>query len=448
MNWSLHARLLLAATLVLGGFLGATGVTLDEAFRASSEQALRDRLLGHIYGLLAAAEEADSGLRLPSLLADPRFNRPGSGYYARIDGPDVGLVWRSPSTTGSEVEFGRRQAPGAQGFERFTDAHGGRLAALSYGVAWEFFDGSERRYTFSVAQSLAPLQQELAGFRRTLWSWLGGAAALLLLAQLAVLRWGLGPLRRVVRELREVEEGQRRQISGVYPPELLGLTDNINSLIRHAESQQARYRHSMDDLAHSLKTPLAVLQTSAEAGDAIDTPLANAVNEQVARMNTIVQHQLGRAAGSGRTALVKPLALAPLAERIGRSLQKVYREKGVAFELDIDPQLTVPADEADLMELLGNLMDNAWKYGTGRVRMSGRPFDRGGVALRIEDDGPGIPPARAEALIQRGRRGDQSQPGQGIGLAVADELIRLYGGRLRIGRSELGGADLHIDLPA
>lgn len=449
MTLSLHARLLIAASLVLGGFLGATGLALDEAFRTSSEQALRERMLGHIYALLAAAEEDTEGqrLRLPALLADPRFNQPGSGYYARIDSEDQGLLWRSPSTTGSNLKFGRTQPPGGQEFERITGPGGVETAVLSFGIAWEFFEGGERRYTFSAAQSLEPWQAELAGFRRTLWSWLGGAALLLLLAQGAVLGWGLRPLRRVAGELQRVEAGERSELGGGYPRELHGLTANINSLLRHAETQQARYRNSMDDLAHSLKTPLAVLQTSADAAGRESDPLVAAVNEQVMRMNAIVHHQLGRAAGSGRSALVKPLALAPLAERIGRSLHKVYRDKPVQFELDVAPDLRLAADEADLMELLGNLLDNAWKYCAGRVRLRGRAQAGGGVTLRLEDDGPGMPPERVAELIQRGRRGDQSQPGQGIGLAVVNELIRLYRGRLEIGRSELGGAELRIDLP-
>ncbi len=449
MRLSLHARLLIAASLVLGGFLGATGLALDKAFRNSSEQALRERLLGHVYALLAAAEEDPEGrLTLPDLLTDPRFNQPGSGYYARVDTPDDGLLWRSPSNTGSSLAFGREQEPGQQGFERFAGPKGGQFAALSFGIAWEFFDGIERRYTFSVAQSLAPLRAELSGFRRTLWSWLGAAALLLLLAQGAVLGWGLRPLRRVAGELQRVEAGERRQLGGRYPRELQGLTVNINSLIRHAESQQTRYRHSMDDLAHSLKTPLAVLQTSADAAGPEAAPLVAAVGEQVARMNAIVQHQLGRAAGSGRRALVKPLAVAPLAERIGRSLLKVYREKAVDFELDVPAGLRLPADEADLMELLGNLLDNAWKYCAGRVRLQARILADGATELRLEDDGPGMPPERVAELLQRGRRGDQSQPGHGIGLAVADELVRLYGGRLEIGRGSLGGAELRIRLPA
>jgi two-component system sensor histidine kinase PhoQ len=446
MNLSLHVRLLLAASLVLSGFLGLTGAALDRAFRDSSEQALQAQLLGHVYGLLAAADEdPQGGLKIPPLLTDPRFNQPGSGYYARVDALGQGLLWRSPSTTGSNYEFARPQAPGAYEFHRGPDRSGrGERYAISFGVAWEFFDGHEQRYTFSVAQNLGPFMEQQAGFRRTLWFWLGGAAVLLLLVQGAVLGWGLRPLRRVAAELRTVQAGERERLEGTYPRELRGLTVNINSLIHHAQAQQARYRHSMDDLAHSLKNPLAVLQAAAEAAPLDAQQLAATLAEQVTHMSGIVQHQLARAASSGRTTLVRPLAVAPIAERIGRSLHKVYRDKAVAFEMEIPEEVAFPAEEGDLMELLGNLMDNAWKFCRSRVQMAAGVEPRRGLWIRIQDDGPGIPKDSVTQVLQRGRRADQTKPGQGIGLAVADELIRLYGGTLEIGRSELGGADMSI----
>jgi two-component system sensor histidine kinase PhoQ len=384
---------------------------------------------------------------LPYLLADPRFNRPGSGYYARLDAQGRGLLWRSMSTTGSDFDFGRPQSPGAYEFHRAPGADGsGERYIISFGVAWEFSDGREQRYTFSVAQDLGTFMEQQAGFRRTLWLWLGGAAGLLLLVQGGVLGWGLMPLRRVAAELRRVEAGERERLEGRYPRELRALTTNINSLIHHAQAQQARYRHSMDDLAHSLKNPLAVLQAAAESPQD-DRHLATTLAEQVSHMSGIVQHQLARAASSGRTTLVRPLALGPVAQRIGRSLAKVYRDKAVAFDLSIPREVALPAEQGDLMELLGNLMDNAWKFCQGRVRMDAGVEQRGGVWIRIQDDGPGIPEDGAFKLLQRGLRGDQSKPGQGIGLAVADELIRLYGGTLEIGRSGLGGADMMIRFP-
>lgn len=446
MNLSLHVRLLLAASLVLGGFLGLTGVALDRAFRDSSEQAVKDQLLSHVYALLAAADEdPQGGLKLPELLTDPRFNQPGSGYYARVDALGKGLVWRSASTTGSDYDFARTQTPGAAEFHRGADgADSGERYTISFGVAWEFFDGREQRYTFSVSQDLGPFMEQQAGFRRTLWLWLGGAAVLLLLVQGAVLGWGLRPLRQVAAELRRVELGERERLEGTYPRELRGLTVNINSLIHHAQAQQSRYRHSMDDLAHSLKNPLAILQAAAESEPRNAEQLAATLGEQVSHMSGIVQHQLARAASSGRTALVRPLALRPMAERIGRSLHKVYRDKSVAFEMGIPEEVMFPVEEGDLMELLGNLMDNAWKFCRGRVRMEAGLDPQRGLWIRLEDDGPGIPEGSVSQVLERGRRADQTKPGQGIGLSVADELIRLYGGSLTIGHSALGGADMLI----
>ncbi|MEN8166036.1 MAG: ATP-binding protein [Pseudomonadota bacterium] len=441
---SIHGRLLLAASLVLTAFLGVTGLALDKAYRSSSEEALMARLQTSIYAILAAAKEDEKGLLiLPAVLTDPRFNLPDSGLYAEVKGPQIGFYWRSGSSVGRSLNFLRRVGPGESSYQLAGTTSAGGLMTLSFGVVWEDFMGREVEYVLAVAEDLQPYQEQIGTFRNTLFSWLGGAALLLLLAQGWVLRWGLRPLRSVVTELRNIESGQSGRLSGDYPRELQGLTQNINSLIRHAETRQQRYRDSLGDLAHSLKTPLAILQGLADQLRHGDEDQQQTLTEQVSRMNQIVSHQLQRAAASGRALLIKSLPVRPAVERIARSLSKVYLEKGIEWEISISRDAGFPGDEGDLMEVLGNLMDNAWKYGRSRVRVTGHTKNQA-LELHVEDDGEGIPPERMEEVLQRGRRLDEHQPGQGIGLAVAADIISAYGGRLTIEHSLLGGSDVAI----
>lgn len=445
---SIHQRLLLAASLVLTAFLGLTGLALDKAFRSAAEEALQARLYSSVYALLAAAEEGKEGvLTMPPVLTDPRFNRPDSGLYARVDGQQTGYRWQSGSGLGRGLDFARQVTPGASKIERVQLPGGEAVLSLSFGVVWEDFNGRELEYILAVAEDLKPQLEQIAAFRNSLLLWLGGAAVLLLLAQGLVLRWGLTPLRQVAEALTEIESGRSEQLQGHYPRELSPLTSNINSLIRHARARQQRYRDSLGDLAHSLKTPLAILQAMADQSEPVERDKQRQLSEQVRHMNQIIGHQLQRAAASGRTSLTHNIPVRPVVERLANTLNKVYAAKGVVWQIDIADKVGFQGDEGDLMELLGNLMENACKYGHGQVRVDGEIGD--GICLRVADDGPGIPPAQAEDVLQRGHRADQQQPGQGIGLAVVVDILKAYGGSLKIDRSvELGGAMMSIRLPA
>ena len=442
---SLHSRLLLAASLVLAGFLGATGLALDKAFRVSAEAAMQDRLQSHIYALLAAADEDEDGRMIPAQeLPEPRFSKPDSGLYAIITRHDGQLLWNSGSLTGHDMGVTVQQQPGERSFSLLARS-GLQLYALAFGVAWEDYAGTESLYTFTVAEDTSVFQTKIDSFRSTLWRWLGGMAVVLLLAQGIILRWGLRPLRIVTADLQQIEKGHADRLDGHYPKELTGLTSSLNSLIEHSKTVQIRYRNSLDDLAHSLKTPLAILQSS--DSDSSSDPDANhsLVREQVERMDAIISHQLQRAAVSGRTTLAKPVPVGRVMERLVRSLDKVYREKQVTVDLELDPSATFTGDEADLTEILGNLLENAYKYCNRAIRTRvSTDQQTDGVEISIEDDGPGIAGEQVDTLLQRGKRMDESIPGQGIGLSMASEIIAVYGGQLTFSASPLGGTLLRV----
>jgi len=448
MRRSIHFRLLLAATLVLAAFLGLAGIAVEQAYHNSSRQALREGLLASVYSLLAAAQEDEAGgMRLPELLPDPRFNQPASGLLAVVEALNGEYRWRSASALGTSLEWPHISAePGRPLYGEVPDADGRRHALIQFAIVWEL-DGGEWNYLISVAEDLAGFEAEQAAFRRTLWLWLAGVALLLLLAQGAVLRWGLRPLRQVAGALRDVEAGRAERLGGDYPAELQGLTENINSFIEQSARRQARYRNSLDDLAHSLKTPMAVLQGALDAqGDEDCVSLRQTAAEQMARMQAIVGRQLQRAAASGGRVLARPVEVRPVAERLIASLRKVYRDHELDIDLTLSKDAAFRGDPTDLMEILGNLLDNAFKHARHRLALSVRQ-EKGVLRLEIDDDGPGIPAEIRDEVLQRGMRGDESVAGQGIGFAAAEEIISAYGGRLDLDDSPLGGARVVVSFP-
>lgn len=452
MTLSLNARLLLASSLVLAGFLGGTGAVLDTAFRDSAETALRDRLQGQVYALLAASDLDGSGrLALPAELPDPRLSLIGSGLYAEVQDEHGAPAWRSKSLLGRNISYPPAPALGARAFARVHDDRNTPLYSLGFTVSWETEAGREQRYTYRVSENLASFNAQVKRFRTSLWGWLGAAALLLLISQALVLRWSLAPLRRVADELRAIESGLAQRLGGRYPRELKQLTDNLNGLLENADSHLKRYRDSLGNLAHSLKTPLAVLRGAVD-GERDSERLRALAREQLDAMTYLIEHQLQRAAAAGRRSLAAPVEIAPLAAKIVTALAKVYADKGVRVAMEIAPDARFHGDAGDLTELLGNLLDNAHKWCRGRVRLRAHRIAAAGalpaaLEIVVEDDGPGVPEELQARVLQRGTRADESTPGHGLGLAMVQDAVTLYGGELTLGQSELGGLAVRLRFP-
>ena len=277
-----------------------------------------------------------------------------------------------------------------------------------------------------------------------LWGLLGIMVVLLLTTQMLVLRWGLQPLRKVSIELAAIESGQQESLKSAYPSELQLLADNINSLIAHEHKQQKRYRNGLADLAHSLKTPLAVLQGAIHSDDN-ETSRHQAIQEQIDRIDNIIQYQLRRAATAGSSPGMGIIILRPLADRIVATVAKAYRNKQPDIAIQIDSNIGLRIDEGDLMELLGNLVDNAFKWCRQRIQLSANYQDNQ-VVIQVTDDGPGIQPNQIARILERGVRADQSTPGHGIGLAIVRDIVQVYGGELSIENHPAGGACITLRL--
>ena len=437
---SLRARLMLGATLVLIAFVAGAGLAVQRAHADSVRAARFSQLQSTVYLLLAGAElDARGMLVMPAAFPEPRLSLPGSGLYANVVNLARGEAWQSTSAVGLSPPFLRSVPVGQWRYD--TVSAGGRdYLAIGYGVTWA---GRAQAVplVLSVLEDKAEFDREIRVFERTSWTWLGGAVVLLLLSQTALLNWGLAPLRRVAHEIRSIEHGEQAEIEGRYPMEIAALTNNLNTLIKQERVRQTRYREALSFLAHSLKTPLAVLRTA--LGEPANLPAI--VNQQVARMDDIVQHQLGRAAASGASRFAPYLSLAPVLNRIRDSLQKVYAAKALVFAFDCPSELNWQIDEGDAFELLGNVMDNAAKWARHRVTVEVRR-EAARLHIRVDDDGPGF--GDTQSILQLHVRGDEKVPGHGVGLAVVSDLVASHGGELNLSRSDLGGARLDIVLRA
>ncbi|MCL1634705.1 ATP-binding protein [Luteimonas sp. SX5] len=454
---SLAARQLLAASLGLIAFLALAGYALDRAFVDTAESNLRQRLESYALAYAAGTEfDVAGGIEPPFQAPDPRFDRPGSGLYAEIVYGDN--RWDSMSAQGPTLPSGRMLAAKEETFDGpmpITKIGGdpGEVYRYGTGYVWaELSTATEFPYTIYVMEDTRQLEAQLTVFRRALWGYMSIGGAVLLLLQFVILRWSLWPLRRVIAELKRVQRGLATRMSERHPRELEPLTDSINAFIESERENLDRQRNTLADLAHSLKTPLAVLRTRLDDG-APAGELREELDVQLRRMNSLVSYQLARAASGGHTLFAAPIEIEPHAEQIVRGLEKIYSSKGVVCEFDIEPQARFHGEAGDLQELLGNLLENAFKWAHKRVLLTAHrgPAStnrRPGLLLAVDDDGPGIPPERVAALLQRGVRGDERVQGHGIGLAIVQDIVHGYRGELEVGVSpELGGARFEIKLP-
>jgi two-component system, OmpR family, sensor histidine kinase PhoQ len=438
---SLSRRLLISVSVPIALFCGVVILVLDSGFREVAQRTLQDDLDRQMVALIAAAEpQPDGGYAPAPHTLDPRLETPRSGVYAQIR--SAGHEWRSPSTAGLNSDFGQLLSGGQRHLSYATFGND-RVAIESRSIEFEGDPTAARALTFSVATSLSPYQQELWRFRRELLGWFLSLMLLLLLTLAGLLHWVLGPVRRMEREIHEVEEARRESLGAGYPRELAGVAGNLNALLIGERKRVARYRDTLGNLAHSLKTPLAVMRAEGAS---------TTVGAEIDRMSGIIDHQLKRAAASGGALLGQaPVEVAQVAAELRATLLRVYAGKDLVIELAVAPTAQFIGDRGDLTELLGNLLDNACKWCRSRVRFTATTEEGAGprerLCLVIEDDGPGISAVDRARVLQRGVRADEKVPGHGLGLAMVRDTVDLYGGRLMIDASALGGARFTLRLP-
>jgi len=316
-----------------------------------------------------------------------------------------------------------------------------------YGVSWELPEGQMLPVTVTIFVDPQEIQPELSAFRKGLWQSLGLTGLILVLAQLLLLSLGLRPLRRITENISGIESGRLKRLEGRYPIELEPLQRNLNHLLDTEQANQGRYRNALDSLAHSLKTPLSVIRSSLPAdGSARTIAIENAVTD----MRRLIATRLQRAAASARISNAPAMDVKTQVERLVQSLKRVYSQELINVDVIIEPGLAFYGEQRDFLELAGNLLDNAFKYGKGQVRISVQTLDsedaRAGICLQVDDNGPGIAEDERERLLQRGVRGDERVEGHGLGLAIALEIVSAYHGDITINKGKLGGTRVSVTL--
>lgn len=443
-NLSIRLRVHLGASAVLLAFFCLTGFAVQGIYSEHLRGSHFTRLQSAVYLLIAMTELNPQGqLILPKQLAEPLFSIPNSGLYAFIDNPAKAEQWASPSAAQFKDLSPLMLATGV--WQQEALRLGSRdFLQTAYQVRW-LTGQTAQTIRFRVLEDQQHFQAQLEQFQRALWGGLAAAAVCLLLVQALILRWGLMPLRRLEVELAAIENGEQAHVAGAYPREIAPLAGRLNRLVEQERARQQRYREALADLAHSLKTPLAILRAEpilkaepmSRAEQSGYEDYAQRVHEQVTRMDHIVQHQLNRAAVRGSVELASAIALKPIAERVLAAMQKVYAGRGLNFTLDCFDDLVWPLDEGDAFEVLGNLLDNAGKFATQQITLS-LSLSEGRLQLMVADDGPGF--TDPERALLRGVRLDEHRPGQGIGLAVVADIVHAYAGKIEISRSANGGA--------
>ena len=423
---------LASVLIVVGLILAQSSLWL---FDHSLRRYLREDLKDETQTLLVALVRGQNGVQLDERRLDPTFQRPFSGHYFRIDFADE--TWRSRSLWDRDLPKPARA--GLQ--DGLGDGPRGQLLLVYRGDYQRF----GQRFSISVAQDYTPI---LESFRRLQWLGLGlGAAALLLilLAQRYTVRSALRPLERVREQIAQLQQGRRTELDSQVPQELEPLVAQVNHLLSHTEDTLKRSRNALGNLGHALKTPLAVLVSLSEREELRDQPeLQATLREQLAQIRQRLERELGRARLAGEALPGAYFDCAAELPGLFSTLGMIHSH-GLKLEWQAEPGLCLPWDREDLLELLGNLLDNACKWADAEVRLN-LVQEGEGYRLWVDDDGPGIAPERREAVLGRGTRLDEQVAGHGLGLGIVRDMVEAWGGSLSLEDSPLGGLRVAISL--
>ena len=443
---SLRNRILLISLLMLTLLMSGVGTWLYRSFYAAQVQGVKETLRIYSYSLLGSADRVMGQIQLPEYLPEGRFNTADSGLLAMLSDYRNQTLWTSHSADNMPLPQTLMVSAGEQRYS-FAALNGEDFLLLRAGIRWG--NKEQDQYTLTLAQTLQPLQQQLHEYRNTLVAVLLGFGCLLLIIQGLVLHWGLVPLKRVARQLNQIHQGQLDHISGRYPLELTPLTNNLNLLLKNEQAQRERYRNQLADLSHSLKTPLAVIRglTEGEAGlTEADSQMLQEIRAQTDIMNERIRYQLQRATSQSSSLSIRQNRVVDVITPLCSAMKKVYAADALVIDQAIGDVIFF-GDEQDLLEIAGNLIDNACKYGHGRVRVSTQQ-NADEWQLLVEDNGSGVAEDQRERILQRGVRLDSLLPGQGIGLALVSELVAQYQGRMQVRESTLGGACFCVSFPS
>ncbi|WP_333608511.1 ATP-binding protein [Arsukibacterium sp.] len=434
MALSLKLRQGLVSFFLLLLLLPSSFVAIEQAFYTQLLTNAEQKLEVHLYAILSELSMREDKIELTNNALAPDFYRPDSGISAYIN-DEQRLLWQSDSSLNQQFELPNVELiPGQHLFHLVSQQQNFWVLSIAL-----LFDAGEQTFplTIHIVQAEQMLLLPHQSFKRTLLQWFIGIGIGLLALSLLAYYWTTAPLTRLDQEIRKLEQGKQEQLNLSYPSELKVIKEDLNLLLANQNRQKQRYRNHLSDLAHALKTPIAVLNTSALSQQP-------ELKEQLDRITAMIEHQLKRASSSGQDIWKKELPVRPLLDKLTGALHKIYRDKACPISIDCPEHIQFRGDETDLMEILGNLLDNACKACQHQVKLTvtDKPF-----CLIVEDDGPGIAEHKRQQLFNRGTRLDTYKEGHGVGLSIVAELVSSYSATITISDSPLGGARFTLQFP-
>ena len=441
MRNTLSLRLALAAGAWIAVALMITGALLVTMFSAHVERHFDQDLANHLMELVSATEFDGNGRMVLKAPPDPRTDRPLSGWYWQVAGDDK-ILFRSPSLWRDQIFPPKLPGKQRRGIFELSGPAGKTLRVLVTRVT---LPESNHPFIYALSGPRKAIDSDIVAFTNEVTVTLLILGLSLIGAVVLQIRFGLKPLRQLQQAVAEVRIGTQARLPGDFPGEVKPLVTELNRLLDHTDGLLARARALASNLAHSLRNPMAVIKNEARN---IDGESGRIVLDKAEAMEHAIERQLARArVAATRRVLGARSALSKIGDDLCFSLRILYRERGVDVRADGFDDLFFQGEAEDLEEMLGNLMDNACKWARTKVRVTA---ERDGAALRVsvEDDGPGIPETQYDEVLERGRRLDESVPGTGLGLAIVCDIAELYGGRIELGRSSLGGLSATLIVPA
>ncbi len=426
---------------------------ISTLYRQATERGFDSLLSAHLFNLIGSVGVSETGALSGSPdLGDLRFSQPDSGWYWSVEPVSANLsgALRSASMTQPIASPPIAKVPFDSDFRRHYLTQGIAGEQLEV-IESEFVLGGDNSIArFRVMGNRSEMEGEIDAFERQLYTWLAAFGGGMIAINAIAILLGLRPLNEVSNALASVRQGTAKRLDGRFPTEIQPLADETNALIENNRRIVERARTQVGNLAHSLKTPLAVLINE---GRAIGGDRGRLIEEQTAGMKQQIEHYLQRArVAAQRDSVVYRTPVSELLQRMVRVMAKL--NPGISITLERPAvDIVFAGEREDLEEIVGNLLENAMKWSGGRVRVSLAPASTVGEAtprfvISIADDGPGIPEDKAREAMKRGRRLDESKPGTGLGLAIVADLVHEYGGRLSLERADLGGLDARVELRA
>lgn len=442
-TWSLKRRLISVSSVVLILAFSIIYIVTKTAYTNASKSRIQESLVAQIYALMAVSEDKDAQLTLPEILRNDRLNHLNSGLVAYVLDIDGDLIWRSRS---SDTFTSLPEISLNYSLQKMTESEldGHQMFWIGDRIIWEHENGMEGEYLFLIGEKQAILRASVRQYKRDVALWLSITALVLIFVLVFALNVLLYPLREAQNQIELVSRGDADNVQGEFPDELRPLTSSINQLLESETLQKARYRDTLGNLAHSLKTPLAVIKSELQNQTGVGSQ--SQLAKQIERINDIVRYQLNRSVISAGKELKRKSLIAPEVAKIIDALKKVHAERQLEITADLDPDLYFPGEQGDFMELIGNIADNACKWAKSKVLISAASKNNQ-LYLEVKDDGPGIPAEKRALILDRGKRLDQHAEGQGLGLSIVMDIIKTYRGEITIDKSDFGGSLFSLRIP-